>query len=311
MMNSPCVPIQKLSANTAGCRATEAWTCPPRADAQASAAGDQLHPRMRWRPQSQPHRRPAGTGRGTADCWADAASIHKQQRRRRRRQLFDFPTPTFFVFPHANRSVQELFDLFWQRGKSSFVSLSYLGAREASIGIWALWLERAEVKPGDKHLIGICMGEESCDTTTFPYVPAARWGSTIDPCGGRVGRIWAELQTGRGGADGCDTWQAITDNYWAAFKGPHTGRKKKKTQTPQPRLIEHRAVRAVGYFALFTFYSATSNPGRIYSTLMNFSSKTCEHSAPPHLSWRCCSFYTQCWYFSCEHIYSNRQRAWR
>lgn len=137
------------------------------------------------------------------------------------------PDTHFFVFPRANCSLQELFDLFWQRGKSSFVSLSYLGAREASIGIWSLRLERAEVEPGDKHLIGICMGEESCDTTTFLHVPTARWGSTIDPCGGRVGRIWAELQTGRRGVDGRDTWQAIIDNYWAAFKGPHTGRKKK------------------------------------------------------------------------------------
>lgn len=167
MMNSPCVPIQKLSANTAGSRATEAWTCPSPADAQVSAAGDQPHAWMRWRPQSQPHWRPAGTGRRihtqtAAEAPPSPALWH--------------PDAYFFVFPRANRSVQELFDLFWQRGKSSFVSLSYLGAREASIGIWALRLERAEVEPGDKHLIGICMGEESCDTTTFPHVPAARWG---------------------------------------------------------------------------------------------------------------------------------------
>lgn len=86
----------------------------------------------------------------------------------------------------------------------------------------------AEVEPGDKHLIGICMGEESCDTTTFPHVPAVRWGSTIELCGGRVGRITAELQTGRGGANDDVTADRPSLIITELRLKDHTQEKKKK-----------------------------------------------------------------------------------
>lgn len=87
----------------------------------------------------------------------DAASIHKQQRRRPR-LLFDFLSPTlwFHTLNAACCLLCRFTGAVWVivTAREVFICLSQLSpCLRGSIGIWALLLERTEVKPGDKHLI--------------------------------------------------------------------------------------------------------------------------------------------------------------
>ncbi len=97
------------------------------------------------------------------------------------------------VQTHTPQVYRSSFELFWQRGKSSFVSLSYLTAREAWIGIWVVLLEWRKVKRGKKFLI-ISIWQRGPVTQQHSPSASARWGSVIRGSRGTLGWNKVELK---------------------------------------------------------------------------------------------------------------------